>query len=408
MFKVDFSKKDSETNSDYIFRMCHNKDLGIYVLTWQEVADIINSELGLENSESAYRKPYQSAKAFMSNVSIFDNNGEKLMQELELKHKELFAQKVKYQDVLREYRRHLRDEARIDNLKEYIKECAMIVANKRPIEIKEIPEKGNNDKIAVVQIGDFHYGMFVINFLNEYDKDIYNKRIEKMIGDTIKYAKKMDVSKIILLNHGDMINGNIRASTRVQNELDVIEQTQGVAESLAVFIELLAENFNEVEYHSVTDNHARLSKKKDEHIEKENFVKFMDWWLETRLKDVKNVKISTNKINGVRDYDIGRFKIFDEVAFFQHGHKGKMRTIVEDLTLMLREFPIAIFTSHYHRNYEDEVHGIDLIMNPSGIGADDYAKDIRKSSKPRQKMTIFENDKENGVSRLATFFIDLE
>ena len=73
---------------------------------------------------------------------------------------------------------------------------------------------------------------------------------------------------------------------------------------------------------------------------------------------------------------------------------------------MTRIFPIAIFTAHFHKNLEDESHSIDLIMNPSGVGTGEYSKNIRKSSKPRQKFTIFENNNGN-VERVSTFYINL-
>ena len=166
-----------------------------------------------------------------------------------------------------------------------------------------------------------------------------------------------------------------------------------------------ADKFDLVEFCNVTDNHSRANKNKKEHIEKENFVRFIPWYLEARMKDAKNVRMITNRINEVEELDIGRVEVFNDVVFFTHGHSDKIKSIISDLTFMIREFPVAVFMSHIHRNYEDEYHGIDLIVSPSLIGNGNFSKDIRKSSLARQKMTIFENINGKAV-RSGSFFIN--
>ena len=55
--EIFFDKKSSETNDEYINRICSSKDR--FDLTWFDVTDIINNTLGCNYSESHYRKSYR-------------------------------------------------------------------------------------------------------------------------------------------------------------------------------------------------------------------------------------------------------------------------------------------------------------------------------------------------------------
>ena len=160
-------------------------------------------------------------------------------------------------------------------------------------------------------------------------------------------------------------------------------------------------NKDKVTYFSCLDNHSRTIANKSEHIEKENFSRFIDWFLEARLQNVNNLVIKKNEI----DLGIAVIDILGEKAFATHGHQDKIGRIIQDLTMMLKFFPIAVFSAHIHHNVEDEVNGIDLIVNPSMEGSDDYSIGLRRTSIARQKMTVFVKE-DNKVKRMATFFIE--
>ena len=406
---MDFIRKEDEGIKEYKYRMYKNKDL--YNLKNDEIGDIINKETGENYDESAHRKwaiPY---------IDGFDTGYEKgfsdasegeiheISAELDAKRDELYKQQVKTRDKLREMRADLRSEARLENLKDVFIECANIMSQQHPMRLDKTSVSPGN-RVAVLGFSDWHVGEVIENFMNTYNINIFHKRIEKLTYDVIDYCKVMDVSVLKVLNLGDLISGGIHISTRVNNEENQIEQVFIVTEAISAMLLEFAKNIRSVEFYSVTDNHSRINPNKTEHIEKESFARFIPWYLEPRLKDVPNVKIIENRINDVIEYDIGMFDIFHEKALFSHGHNDKLPSMVQNLTLMTRVFPVAIFTGHLHRNYEDEVHGIDLIMSPSGIGSGNYSNSIRKSSMPRQKLTIYENNDGN-VERVSTFFINL-
>ena len=60
-----YKKLNNESNLEYQYRISTMKD---EVGTWQDVADIINEELGYEYGESKYRKDFASfSKLFSAN-----------------------------------------------------------------------------------------------------------------------------------------------------------------------------------------------------------------------------------------------------------------------------------------------------------------------------------------------------
>lgn len=398
-------RKEGESSLEYISRLINGKKEGLYDLDYVEMYELLFNKQ-ISSTESRKRSyGILDALDLLEQEGINNISGSDILNDIEDKKQELYKQQVKTRDQLRELRSRLRDEARIENLKERFVECAEIISKEKPLSLAVYP-KFENDKVGVLQLSDWHMGEIVDNFMNTYNKDIFDERIKKLTNDVVRYCMLMNVGVLKVLNCGDLISGGLHIGTRVTDEEDSVYQTMYVAEALANMLLEFARDINKVEFYSVTDNHSRVSRNKKEHIEQESFSRFIPWHLKTRLREVENVEIVDNKINGVNEYEIGMFDIFNEKAIFTHGHCDKIPSMVQNLTLMTKVFPVAIFTGHLHRNFEDEVHGIDLIMNPSAVGSGEYGKSIRKSSKARQKLTIYENN--NGdVERISTFIINL-
>lgn len=52
-----YERQSGENENAYIYRICERKDA---IGTWQDVADILNIELGHDWNESTYRKKYSA------------------------------------------------------------------------------------------------------------------------------------------------------------------------------------------------------------------------------------------------------------------------------------------------------------------------------------------------------------
>ena len=58
---------------------------------------------------------------------------------------------------------------------------------------------------------------------------------------------------------------------------------------------------------------------------------------------------------------------------------------------MLKLFPSMVVMGHVHHSEENEVFSVPIVVNSSLSGVDSYAKDLRMTSMPSQKLIIFEN-----------------
>jgi hypothetical protein len=186
--------------------------------------------------------------------------------------------------------------------------------------------------------------------------------------------------------------------TRIKNAEDIIEQVQFVSETLSEMLSLFANNINSIYHYDVLDNHSRAAPNKNESLDKENFSRFIPWYLKARLSNFTNIKFVDNEL----DENICVLDVCGFTAFGVHGHQDKLSDVVQNWALMIKKFPDYVFTSHFHHNAEDEVHGCEIVMNPSLIGVDDYSFKIRRTSKPAQKFMIFDDS-----GRECTYSINL-
>ena len=401
---MEYIKKPDESLIEYQVRLYRNKHL--YGISNERIGELLNEANGVSYDESKWRK-YTMAYIdgyddCVESQAVIDDE----LERLRVAREELYKEKVRTQDAQREYRNSLRIDARREHLLNAVKESVSEVNKIKPLHIEPYTKQGNESGVGVLSFSDWHYGDYINDFTNVYNKDIFHYRLEKMLLQTREICKKENFEKLIILNLGDLVSGSIHVSTRVNNEVDVVSQIQMVSEYIAKFLESVSYVVPVVEFYSVVDNHSRTNYSKTDHIEKENFSRFIEWYLKARFSGESRIEIKSNIIHGFEDFEIGVVDIYNSKIMFSHGHNDKLATIVPDLTMIIKEFPVAVFTGHLHKNYEDEQNEIDLIMSPSLVGVNKYAKSIRRTSRPRQKLVTFKNV--DGVAvRDCTYTLDL-
>lgn len=311
------------------------------------------------------------------------------LQEIEDKYNEkieqLYKAKVKASQIIRERNKMWRTEAE----KEDIKNAMVEAINGMPsIKFKPCNKvSGNNE--ANVLIGDWHIGAKIDNFVNKYNFEIATRRIEKFVEKAINKCKSSGVKKVNIISLGDMIMGYIHTTNRMRNEFDVITQTMKASELLCQLLIKFAENFPEVTYRSVLDNHGRLMKNLDENLEEENASRWIDYYIEARLK---NTKIQFMKDN--LDDNLIFFKMNNgQKVAATHGHLGSgINNIVQEMWGATREYCDVIYVGHLHQEKEKMYQGTRVIMNNSLMGTDDYARSRCLFGEPSQAVVIYEED----------------
>lgn len=112
MVILDYKKLPEETKDEYIFRVCKDKEL---IGSWQDVADILNEELGTLFTESKFRKWYKKHK------NQYGNQPKDVYSEIDEQRRWLEKEKIKFRDERNEYNKLIRQEARKESYIDLVK-----------------------------------------------------------------------------------------------------------------------------------------------------------------------------------------------------------------------------------------------------------------------------------------------
>lgn len=395
---TDIKRQPEESLTDFKIRICSNK--AIMNLTWIQVRDILNKETSQNFGESAYRKWFQNFAEGLEYANEANLGESELLAELKEKTEEFEIAKIQYQDQKREYKHYLRHKGRLDHLlKTMLDSIKEEMNTKKPLEWYKPIKKNDSTGALTLLLSDLHKGMVTDNHWNKYDNDVFYSRLNKLTQEVLDYQEITNTKEIHVFELGDAISGAIHRMTKLSETENAVESTQKVAEALAELLSALANNFEKVHYYNVKGNHDRVAARKEEEVRTESFHSFIVWYMKVRLDKHENIVFHDNEI----DSEIIVAEILGKNYFAVHGHLDGLGKVVQDLTMMTQRFPTCVFMGHYHRNYENEIHGVDLIMNGSFGGTDDYAKDKRLTSKVHQKLLWLD---ENG--RKATFYLNLK
>lgn len=378
----DFLKNDDETVVEYTNRCYRQKKDSN--LSWNAIAEIMNEQLGNHYSESYYRK---QSKQIECNELNNDDVPTQDLKELILEFKKT---KVKLSEERIQNNAYVRKLAREETLKEIAFEYAKQM-EKKPLlfntQLENEVKYVNYDKEAILLLSDWHYGINVNNYINVYNTDICKDRVSKLLDDVQEIILKENISKLHILNLSDLICGRIHMGLRLQSRVDVITQTMDVAEILAEFISKLS-TIVEIQYRDVLDNHSRLEPNKGESLELESLVRIIPWYLKERLKENSNVYFPDN----YNDPDILSFEVLGHKIAAVHGHKDKPAKVIDNMVAMTGRLNDLVLTAHLHHFSSEEEHECVRISNGSLMGTDDYAKDLRLTSKPSQTLIICTTD----------------
>lgn len=397
-----YNKKAGEYTEDEIYEICLEfKKMKDTDKNWKALI----STLGINKTVDSLRcwVNRKIKKDELVKNSVRDLNGkirketteDELNKNIDAQIRRNYIQEKKTRDTLNAYRRQVTDTARIEELKESITNTVDKL-NKLP-KISCNSKAEVSDREAVLMISDLHIGADVDNFYNKYNVEIATKRLNKLVDDTIKYCHLYNVKTLHVLNMGDLIHGLIHISARLEQTNDTVEQVMIAAELLSNALNKLQNAAPNITYRSVVDNHSRIVANKNEHIEKDNLGRLIDWYVKERMKNSDIVFMNDNI-----DVGIGKFKIQNKTIVFAHGHQDTINGMFQAMTGATREFVDYALLAHYHSEKVKAYQGFKVIVNGSIIGSDSYALSKRLFGKPSQTLLVFEN------GNLSTISIDLD
>lgn len=394
--EYDYRKGESESELQYVWRMCSAKNDGVINLTWSDLADILNRELVEDESEylgeSAYRKKFQQAKAFYDEVfskMVSDEYYDKIVERQRSLQKTLY----KVQTEKLEYNRWLREDARDELFEERviasIKKYATISSPPQRIEVE------HHNRAGILAIADCHFGKeykiygLSNEVINEYSPEVFYSRMEQIFNETIEQVEKESLSVIHIYNLGDSVEGFIRNSQLWSLRWGVIDSAIIFGNYMGGWLRELSE-YVSIIYHQTDGNHDELrllDGKKGQHL------------CESAGKIIKNCIILKNENNPNFQYVENKTGlIFDTVCGYNilgvHGEVKNLAQAIKDFDNIYDTKISYLIAGHKHHG-EFKNCGVrkGCIGIGSVVGSDDWSMQIRHCADATASFIIFEEGK---------------
>lgn len=382
---MDYKRYDTETDEELIYRVCSEKEK---IGSWQEVADILNSLLNTEYTESKFRKSYQAFEKMLdANKSKFIDD-DNYLKEITLQKRELAKEKQKLSDERVEFNRLIREEARKESFEDLIKRVIGEEVEPIKIEANEIKSYTSNNDL-LVHLTDIHTGIEVDSYINTFNKDVLADRIEKYVCEILS-IKETHNSENCYIVIGEILSGLIHNNLRLQNNMDLIEQFKYISMLISEMLVVLSKEFNSIYVYVTIGNHSRIVARKEESLQGENFDLLLPFYLRASLQNIDNVFIKDNEI----EQSIAMFNVRGYNVFASHGDKDNPSSVVQNWTMMFGIKPNIVLLGHRHKNGLSTVYDTKVIESGCVSGSDPYAISIRKSNKAEQTVSVIN---ENGL-----------
>lgn len=404
---IDFAKLPNENKEQYIWRVCGAKSDGSYTGNWDSLGEQINKNLYGDNSDQyftpqTYRKEYQTARRYYD-AGVFDNRtDEKHLSQIKDEINNLYKERVKFQDQRREFNKILRNEARDETLKEELLSVAKKMAMEKPLPVNDTSYEENTEKVGLLCLSDWHYGMVTNNIWNKYNPEICKERVGHLVDWTKEYIALNKITTLHVIMLGDAAHGAIHNSCRIQANENTCDQLMHVSELLAETLSSLSECVNHIYFYSCYGNHMQIVDDKNIRLHSDNLEKIIPWWLEARLADNKKIEIVKSEYK-----EFTRIDLFDYKICCVHGDLDNFKSLgVTVNTIFTKIFGDTIdytISGDKHHLEEFEQFGIESILVRSLCGSDDYANNKRLYSKAGQTFIVFNSY----YGREATYHIPL-
>lgn len=401
----NITRNTNENEEQYLFRIGQAKDNGLLEMTWDEIADYMNKEFRLSETEyrteAAYRKQYNMARKFFdAGVFTTDDEAVKRIQELQ---DEVRKERMKLQTLNLERNRMDRNEARHELYYELIGN----VVDTLPLPDFEPIINAKSEVSYLLCFGDFHYGADFKCKNNEYSPAIFKERLKKLAGDVINFVRTKEISTLQVVSTGDDLQGILRLTDLQLNDTNVVKCLVDFCRLMAMFLNEIS-TYCKVEYYPVPQaNHTQtrpIGTKANE-LAGEDLEYIIGNYISDLCRDNNRVVVTLAD----EDKDFVKIPIYDFNVIALHGHQVKnVNNAIKDLSVLNREFIDYLIMGHYHGGKEfvnNDAATIDTetIIVPSFIGGDPYSESLFKSSKSSAQILGF--DKKYGHVETYKFIL---
>ena len=307
----------------------------------------------------------------------------------------LAKQKQSYQDINRIERKAFREHVRIENaVAEYNKELLKIFDKYDFSKLTKTYEQ-NSKAVGVIQFSDVHFNELVDLEHNQYDFKIASARCKHFVSKAINYFKSSDISNVLLVQSGDLLNSDRRLDELLNMATNRAKATFLAVDIFQQIILHLNKHFN-VSVCSVTGNESRVKK---------------DWgWSKNLASDNYDYTIFQTLRYIFRDSDVifiegDPTELVVEVAgqnlLILHGNGSIKKGIDTSVTQLMGRYKARgvdidyVIFGHVHSARV----GDNFSRSSSMVGANDYSeKALNLAGRASQNCYIFyENGNRDGI-----------
>ena len=388
------NKLSNETNLQYIKRIVEGKLVDKTID--DDFVELYMLLFGKEISSTEARKRFYGildafeSESFEENIGI--DNFESQMIQLENKRREIEKERQKLSTTKIEYNKWLRDNARDELIVEKI--CEEI-AKLKPLEFPNVIPRVCRSTSGVLVFGDEHYGAELKitglygETLNEYSPEIFERRMEELLEQTIRIVDKEGFNTINVFNAGDFSDGLLRVGQLMKLRYGVVESTVRYSNYMINWLNELTK-YVRVNFQKVDGNHTelRMLGQPKGTFSEDNMGLVFDAMLNVALADNPNF----NYIKNPTGY------IFDTISGFNvlgiHGEVKNMEQAIKNFSHTYK-VPIDVLIAGHLHHTRSETIGVnrDVINVPSIIGVDDFALSLHKTSNAGATFIILEEGK---------------
>ncbi|MDD4778991.1 MAG: hypothetical protein PHT02_00110 [Tissierellia bacterium] len=391
----EINRKQDETIKSYKIRLFKNKDL--YGLNSQNIADLINKETGDTFNESTYRKWYRLYSEGLEDGKKENLSDDSLIKQYEIKKQEFEKEKIKVQTEKLNLNQMLREQARMELFEEKITHAILHRDKNIDIPKHKIDLDYNNDSEMILSIADPHYGAdFIIRgmmdeVINEYNPEIFEKRMWEILNKTVSYAERNGFKKVNVLDLDDSIEGILHIGQLALLRYGVVDSLIGYADFMETWINELSRILY-VDFNRVKGNHndLRLLTGKKGDFPHENTSRIITHSIKKGLRDNPNVSINGHNSVGCIYKKIAGF---DVLASHGQDEKGNLEDSFKNYILSYKVNVDYFYTGHLHSTNIKEI-GInkEIIQTPSIMGINDFSIGLKKTANAGAKITVLTKD----------------
>lgn len=327
---------------------------------------------------------------------------------------EIESRKALYEEIKALRKRTDRQDMYFRNLKDILRTTILALPPVKPL-VKYKPRKTRHDQIAMIEIGDWHFGELVrpeeTSSIGGFNKYILRDRIallDATIESIIQKQRNTYPTAVCYINIlGDMVTGElVFASQLSQIDQNLVEQYALGQRQLALFIQAQARRFERVHVRAIPGNHPEGRKGKElQHALTEQEITFL-FGVKQYLADQPNItfKVSRPGFMGYYITDSGNPKdltkqekanttLKDDAHLLFHGDTVRsylglpyygIDRLIGEVCKILNLVPSYVHLAHFHTGAQFPSGYIEALLNGSMVGPTQYSLSLRRASRAMQ------------------------